>query len=568
MSRAIRARAVLLTGLVLAGLVGCVGIPTSGPVGTGDVVVDEPGVAIQLPADPVADADPGEIVRGFLLAGAAGLADDFVVARKFLQPSAAAGWDPRARVVLYPDQSAGPLVAEEQDGGTVTVTVPVAATVDDGGRYTEAAPGALPEELTFTLRRDRTDQWRIVELEDGVVMGASAFAGLFRRVPVYFATQDRTHLVPDVRWFPNEDATTLAVSALLWGPSPWLRDAVTTGAPDGARLLTASVPVTDTGVARVDLEEVPSLPGQADRNLLQAQLRATLDRVPINDVEVTVAGLPWAESSVPVLQRDPAPGDGPFVLADDALAVLDQDGIQPVDDLPSLEGLDARSPAIGPQDPTLRVVLAGPSTLVLLPVGAAEPVELVSGTDLVAPSIDRFGWVWTGEKVSAGSLTVVSEQGDVLEVDAGWLQGRTIRSLRVARDGARVAIVSVGPSPADVAIDVAAVVRDEDGAPRLIGAEPISVGGAMTDATELAWVDEVTLAVLGLSGDVDLPAVHLVPVGGPTRALTLIQETAGLAAGRTERALYVVDEEGGLLVRQGTQWRLVAEGVRDPVFPG
>lgn len=567
MTRLGRVRLTGLTGLVLVALVGCVGIPTSGPVGTGGVVVDEPGVAIQLPADPVIDADPAEIVRGFLLAGAAGLADDFVVARKFLQPAASADWDPRAGVVLYPEQSVGPVV-EEQPGGAVVVTVPVAATVDDAGRYTEAAQGALPEELTFTLRRDRANQWRIVELEDGVVMGASSFAGLFRRVPVYFATRDRTHLVPDVRWFPAADATTLAVSALLWGPSPWLRDAVTSGAPDGARLLTESVPVTDEGVAQVDLEEVPSLPGQADRNLLQAQLRATLDRVPVNDVDVTVAGLPWSESSVPVLQRDPAPGDGPYVLTEDALAVLDQDGVQLLDDAPSLEGLEARSPAVGPEDATLRVVLAGRGRLMLLPVDAPEPVELFAGTDLIAPSIDRFGWVWTGEKVSAGRLTAVSAIGETLDVDAGWLQGRTIRSLRVARDGARVAIISVGPSPADVVIDVAAVVRDEDGSPRLIGAEPIAVGAAMRDATELAWVDEVTLAVLGLSGDLVVPAVHLVPIGGPTRALTLIQGTTGLAAGRTERALYIVDTEGVLLVRQGNQWRPVADGVRDPVFPG
>lgn len=547
-------------------LAGCVTIPTSGPIRTGDVVsTEQPGVPLQLPSDPVVDAEPAELVRGFLLAGAAGLADEFVVARKFLTARASDEWDPRARVTVYPQRGSGPEVAPQEDG-SVVVTVPVEATVDEAGRYTEAAPGSLDTELVFELARDTSGQWRISALPDGVLMDAGNFEVLYRAVPVYFASQDRSHLVPDLRWFATAKTPTLAVSALLWGSSPWLRDAVVSGAPEGARLSTETVTISESGVAQVDLAEIPTLPEQADRNLLQAQLTETLGRFPVSGVEVTVGGLPWRETSVPVLQRDVAPGSGPYLLVGDALAVLRDGAVEPVEDAASLAGLDASHPAIG-FDETVRVVVSGGGRLLLLPVGGAAPVQLLAGTALVPPSVDRHGWVWTGEQTSAGSVVAVDATGDAAVLEAPWLDGRTVRSLRVSRDGARVAVVSAGASPTDVEITVASVARDEDGRPTLVAAEPLAVGGAVLDAIEVAWVDEVTLAVLGTSQEFGVPTTHLVPVGGPTEPLTLL-EGRGIAAGRGRQAIYVVDDAGMLLVRQGNQWKTVAEGVRDPVFPG
>ncbi|MBX9247028.1 GerMN domain-containing protein [Actinotalea ferrariae] len=563
---AARAAVALVVTAAMLALAGCVSIPTSGPIRTGDVVsTEQPGVPLQLPSDPVVDAEPAELVRGFLLAGAAGLADEFVVARKFLTARASDEWDPRAHVTVYPQRSSGPQV-EPQEDGTVVVTVPVEATVDEAGRYAEAAPGALDTELVFELARDTSGQWRISALPDGVLMDAGNFEVSYRAVPVYFASQDRTHLVPDLRWFATAKTPTLAASALLWGPSPWLRDAVVSGAPEGARLSTETVTVSEDGVARVDLAEIPTLPEQVDRNLLHAQLTETLRRIPVTGVEVTVGGLPWRETSVPVLQRDVAPTSGPYMLVGDTLSVLRDGVVEPLEDVADLTGLDPRHPAIGP-DESIRVVLSGTGRLLLLPPGGGAPQQLLTGATLVPPSVDRHGWVWTGERASDGTLLAVDAAGDVAPVDAPWLEGRTVRSLRVSRDGARIAVVSAGTAATDVEITVTSVVRDEDGRPTLASPEPLAVGGAIQDALEVAWVDEVTLAVLGTSAELGVPTTHVVPVGGPTVALTLL-EGRGIAAGRGRQAIYVVDEAGTLLARQGNQWKNVADGVRDPVFPG
>ncbi len=119
------------------------------------------------------------------------------------------------------------------------------------------------------------------------------------------------------------------------------------------------------------------------------------------------------------------------------------------------------------------------------------------------------------------------------------------------------------------AIDVATILRDTTGTgrPQRLGSS-FQVGFSMTDASQVEWMDESTLAVLGLSGSLVAPTLHLVPVGGQTSALPLVDGTVSIAAGRGDRALYLVDTDGTLLWRQGAAWTDVAVGVQDPVFPG
>lgn len=556
-----RRRPVLLL-LLVALLTGCMAIPTSGPIGTGEDVPVEEGSAIPLANEPEPDAGPEQIVSGFLSAGAPGLSDEFTVAREFLTLGAARDWDPRQRVVVY--DGGGPEITRRDDG-TVRVSVPVTATVDDGGRYSEAVPGS-DVELVFELQRDGAGQWRISALEDGILMSAPTFETLYRRTALYFASQDREELVPDVRWFPTRNIATVAVAQLLAGPSAWLRDAVVTGAPEGTRLATNAVTITDRA-ATVDLTPDVRQADAADRGLLLAQLEAVLSRLPgtlVTEVEVLVSGVAWAEPEVPELDRDPQPASGPWVLAGDRLAVVDRGEVVPAEDTAPLTGLDARSPALSLDEQT-RVVLDGTTRLLRLPTDGSAPVVLLTGDDLVAPSVDRHGWVWSGERDAQGTVTAV--RGDVVvPVAVEWLEGRRVHSLRIARDGTRAVLVSEGADQ-QVTVDVLGVTRDDDGAPQRLG-RPLRIGAVLRDASEAAWVDEGTVAVLGTSRDLSVPAMHLVPLGGPSQPLSIVDGTVGIAAGRGDRSLYLAVDDGVLYTRQNMSWFRVAEDVRDPVFPG
>lgn len=551
-----------LLALALAALLaGCVGIPTSGPIGTGEAVPAEAGAAIPLANDPEPDASPVELVSGFLRAVDAGLYDEFAVARKFLSRNASTEWDPRARVVVY--QGRGPEITMQSDGAVV-VSVPVAATVDSAGHFVEAAPSAR-EEVAFELRRDGAGQWRISQLDDGVLISSPTFEQLYRQTPVYFASADRTHLVPDVRWFPTRNQATSAVEALLSGPSEWLRDAVVTGAPEGVRLTTASVPVTD-GVAQVDVSAQAQLASGADRELLLAQLGATLERLPgvlVDEVRLLIGGVAVETAGVAQLVRDPVPAEGPYVLSEGRLALLEQGAIRPLEDAAPV-GPTATSPAVG-ADGTTRVVRDGTSAILLLPTDGAPPQEIARGSALVAPSVDRFGWVWTGERSPDAALRAVRPGGADVRVPVEWLEGRTLQSVRVSRDGSRVAVLSSGAE--GVALDVAAVVREPDGTPGMVGPST-RLAPALQEASEVAWVDEATLAVLGRTQAQSAATMHVVAVGGRSVALPLVDGAVGIAAGRGDRALYVRTSDGTLHLRQNQSWAVVADDVQGVAFPG
>jgi hypothetical protein len=118
-----------------------------------------------------------------------------------------------------------------------------------------------------------------------------------------------------------------------------------------------------------------------------------------------------------------------------------------------------------------------------------------------------------------------------------------------------------------VSVDVAGVVRDDSGTPQRLG-DRLRVGARLIDATDVTWVDETTLGVLGTSGTMTGPTVHLVTVGGATRALPSLESAVAVAAGRGERAVFVASASGELYTLRGTSWVAVATGVGSPAFPG
>lgn len=551
----------LLAALAILVLAGCAGFPTAGPVGAGARAVDEAGTVFPLGSSPASGAGPRTIVQGFLAAGAAGPGDNYALARQYLAGAARSSWQPTAGVVVY--STAGTLDFTQVTKTQVSVALPVVATLDADGRYTEAPPGAR-QDAVFDLLRNPSGQWRISGLDDGVLLSETIFSTVYRATPLYFLTPSRDMLVPEVRWFPQRNAATYAVQALLAGPSPWLRDAVTTAFPDGTRLAVESVPVSSEGNATVDLTTAVASANTADRALLKAQLAQVLQLPKIRSVTVTIAGLPMVQPAAATLTRDPSPSGGLQVLSDARLLRLTGTALAPVDAVGALAGLDPHSPACG-ADGAVQVVLSGPDRIVLAPTASKPAVPILAGSALLAPSVDRLGWVWSGSSLGTGPMYAVRADGTAVVVGSDWLEGRVVRSVRVSRDGTRIAVVSTGPD--GLTLDVAGIVRDDSGTPQRLG-DRLRVGARLTGATRVVWVDEATLAVLGTSGTMTSPTMHLVPVTGRTRALPTLEGATSIAAGKGERALYLGSADGVLHTLQGTSWVTVATNVADPAFPG
>ncbi|PFG37631.1 sporulation and spore germination protein [Flavimobilis soli] len=584
------ARGAVAAATALAALAGCASIPTEGPVAQGDVVLTENDALFLQVYGPTADATPEQIVRGFLSAQAAGVNEAFATAREFLTEGARQEWDPYGQVTVYSGDlgltmASAPSADGVADGAGPSTEQPapdlaavdqvvlsgpanIAGVVDVAGQYVEASKDAR-QDVSFVLAKDAAGQWRIDEVADGVLVSQPNFASVYRSTPVYFLSPDLTTLVPELRWFPQRNIATNAVRALLAGPSEWMRDAVVSGAPAGTALSVEAVAIDAAGTASVDLTGPVLAADEDQRALLSAQLEATLQRISgVSDVALTVGGAALTVKPHSDLERDPAP-DGPALgVQAGTLVSLDGRQLSPVVGMPSLAALDPTALAVRGDVVVARL---GEERLVRLST-AGEATDLLAEPGLVAPSVDRFGWVWTGSEDRDGTLTAVrASDGTRMDLVVDWLAGQEVRRVKVSRDGARVAVLSAGPEGTQV--EVAGIVRDASGSPQRLNA-PVPVGGSLASASDAAWVDEVTVAILGDRADGEAPGaattVALAPVGGQTETLQPVEAAAGVAAGRGKRAVYVRTEGGDLFTRSttGTNWSLVTTGVDLFTFPG
>jgi hypothetical protein len=303
-----------------------------------------------------------------------------------------------------------------------------------------------------------------------------------------------------------------------------------------------------------------------DRAVLVAQLGASLGNPSPREVQITVEGVPLAAVDETTARPATTPND-PVVLAGDQVTSIVGRSTQPVETVAPLTGLQPTALAFtGSSSDATFVVRDGSRRLVTAPTADTEPVLLMDGENLLAPSVDRFGLVWSGPQEQPGSLRVADLEGTVSEVAAPWLDGRTVMSLRVAPDGARIAVVSA--TGTGLQVHVAGILRDEDGLPTELS-EPVRVGQPIVAATQVVWVDRTTLGVLGRSIGDTAPLVHLVPVGGPTSKASPLEGAVSLASGTGIGTMLLGTSDGSLYAAGSSSlWTRVATEVRLPTYPG
>jgi hypothetical protein len=571
-----RRRTVRVAGLLAVGtlaLAACARIPTSGSVQQGaDLPIAEPNSVQLIAAGPQQDSPPTQIVEDYLTAGSAGLTTtglDFKVARTYLYGDAETKWNPLAGATVIDGMK-----LDQPSDTQVTVQATVVAKVDSDGVYSETAPGAA-ETLTFGLIQDTSKQWRIKDAPPGLILTSRQFSDLYRRVSLYFLTPDENWLVPDPRYYPAVNLATSAVKGLLAGPAPYLRDAVATEVPAGIALTPESVTVQG-GQAEVDLAPVTAVQG-ASRDLLVTQIERTL----LGQVPQVTSVVVRAGQAGPQLQGDTQLttigltdlAGGPEMIATDQsgaahlVSLGTGDQVTPVPGVGALTGLDARSPARS-ENGQVRALLTGPGQLSSPPVGDQPPKALLQTPARVAPSVDRFGWIWTATGAAAAGTVSATDGHNPVDLSPKWLAGRTVTGLRVSRDGTRLAVISSGSD--GVSIDVAGIVRDSAGGPSQLSDQTLRVGAAaaLTTANSLVWFDDTTLAVLSPQAGSATPSE--VPLGDHSRALPDVANGVSLAGGRTERSLLVATTDGHLFRYGGVTWTPVPGigGVSDPSYPG
>jgi len=397
------------------------------------------------------------------------------------------------------------------------------------------------------------------------MLPAAFFGQAFHPTTLYFPTPDLAWWVPDMRWFPRQTWRTDATSEILAGPPEWLQDSTTTVIPEGTALAIDAVTVTDDGTIDVSLTSTISQASSQQRSLAAAQLQATLAEGDGRTVVLSDRNTPLTTAETDTISTPRTTGEALALTGGRVVRVVGRELREPDESIP-LAGLDPTAIASGPgAEP---VVVRDGAARIVRGTGDGTPDVLLSGSKLVAPSVDRFEAVWSAQ---GSQLLVALASGGVRTIDVDWLSSRTIQSVRVSPEGARVAIVSSGPSGR--LVHVAGVVRDAENVPTSLSA-PVQVGASVRQVTQAAWQDETALAVIGREADGD-DAIFLAGVGGLaglgglSRAQPGVADPRWVTASVGTGAMLTLDTDGTLYSRQSSAlWTMVSDDVDLVAFPG
>ncbi|HEY0260399.1 MAG TPA: LpqB family beta-propeller domain-containing protein [Lacisediminihabitans sp.] len=541
--------AVLTVGLLSA----CVSVPTAGTVNQGLAITGDSGnTSFEYnPDGPVAGATQQSILKGFVAAFTSSTGG-YAVARQFLAKDFAAKWDPRQSVQV---RSGAPRLTQ-LDPSTVQYSFSTIASVDSTGVYRE---GSQSIALTFSFVQEHK-QWRISAVPDGIVLTDQIFQRVFAPHALYFLDSGNQHLIPDLRWFPSgTSAATRIVTALLAGPPDWLKGVAFSKFPDGTQLSEdGSIVTVDSGVAKVDLNKEASAGtvDLRDQEYMKLQLSESLSSVSnISSVQISVAGTPLV---IPDLGTDTPQSDNKV----DSLALVlrkSEFGYYATTNnrIAPLSGISSKVVALDPQAATLSsdgdtVALKGTGGVAVVRRAAAAAV-VDTRDNLIAPSLDEYGYVWSVPTDDPNAIRAFDSAGVGHDVKPSLPSDAHIVSLEVSRDGARVTILlstSTGPR-----LLVAGILRDPDQKQ-----VPLSLGTPVVDvpldegiAIGTTWVDDVTVATLTTAdGQSD---VQLFTVGGQRSSLGTLKPAREIVGGNGQEGLRVLGNDSAIWTYGGSSWQ-------------
>ncbi|GHE52344.1 LpqB family beta-propeller domain-containing protein [Streptomyces capitiformicae] len=597
--RPVRTTTYIGLGAVL--LAGCASMPDSGNMRDVQSTPRQDTQVRVFALPPGEDARPQEIVQGFLEALTS---DDrnYETARKYLTGNALKTWDPQAStMVLAEAPTPYTQVTGSQPDGTeyrYELTGNKVARVDEQHAYTPVG-GEYRETVHLTKVKD-TQQWRIDELPQGVVLGRSDFERNYKSINKYYFTSAAQSGEPGTVADPvyvrsQADPVTQVVRDLLKGPTRWLNWVARTSFPSGTALKKGTTTLTpdDQNKLIVPLNEKADRVSDGRCTEMAAQLLFTLqDYMPTGVDEVELQGSTGAQLCV--LREGQADIIASHGFGKSAEYQYFIDGEHKLVRLPERDAVSTPTPvpgALGEGDKQLRSaavsrgeeraagVSADGSELYVAPLTMGgtigDPVLRSVGATakdrLTTPSWDGRGDLWVADRDPRKPRLLVLEDGmgEPLEVRTPGLDGR-IEAVRVAADGVRVALIVEKDSERSLFIGRIERDADADGTTVSI-VELRSVTQDLEDVSAMSWAGDSRLVVVGREPG-GVQQMRYVQVDGSTlpgpapSALTGVEE---IAASEDESQPLVAHSADGIVrLSPGAQWQTVIKEGTAPVYPG
>ncbi|MDP9997562.1 LpqB family beta-propeller domain-containing protein [Pseudarthrobacter sulfonivorans] len=562
----LKAVVLLMVALLLAS---CARIPTSGPVGKSDQGSDgNSNAPVFFPAAPQQGATPENIIDYFYRAGT-GYEGDYAVAREYLTQAAAVAWKPDQRALVYRDAK----VVSTGVENVYNYQLDVAYTVDVDGIATQSPEGTI-ENIPATVTQV-DGEWRISAIPDGTAIPEETFKVIYGAYPIYFYDPSFTYAVPDVRWFIRNKTVKAMTSALLAGPAPYLRGAVVSAFPSGIKLARESVPVV-SGAAQVELTAKELTEASAeDRLRMQTQLSLTFRSQPdVVNVELRAnQDLVRVEDNGSVLPpvRDKNVPSREIAVSGNELVRYENNRVSPLPDMQPVSSLGPRYPAESPVSQTVAFLNETRTTLYSMVPG--QPARaLTTRSTITHPSFSLHDWVWAAGPGATGGTEVVAFRPagvadgatvPTVTLTPAWLAGRTVKDLRISREGVRALVIS--EQNGQTKVQVAGIIRNADGTPRELTA-PITLVTA-SDPDQGVWVNDTTVAVMKGSATANVVPELLSLTSGQPQQLAPWPGLVWLSAGNGAEEIYGQSAEG-IFQRLGNGWSPQLKGPIDPSFPG
>ncbi|GGQ64843.1 LpqB family beta-propeller domain-containing protein [Couchioplanes azureus] len=467
--------------------------------------------------------DTAELVKYYLEAAAGDPDGALARVKSFLSPSAAATFKASSeiRVVRLIDN---PLVNPGSD--KVTVNARTVGVLGHNG-VLDPVPdkGVTPYPLTVKSIADQAGFF-VTEAPQVLLLSDTALNNYFERRPIYFWNQDRTSLVPDVRYLPkdmpSEQEPQQIIKWLIEGPARWLSDAVEP-LPDGTALL-GNVPAVSNDKLQITLSaqsvppDQPKALDQLRRQLmwsLRPNLPGVLELKIGNQEQNDYDGNDYLTSNPTYRLPDPPER---FVIfngqirrmsrspgATDAIPVIRPGANRNVKAAAIAHGVTP-----GPGNWRYAALVTADKKRQVLRVGGApmgeqtdlRPVQLPGG------STGQPVWAISSDEPKTGAIGLITVGGKLHSFSA---DGSQIRRVAVPGADGWISAVAVAPDGRRIALAVGgvlylAVLNTGADGPQLSTPSQVQVP-ALESVSAVDWGTESSLIVAGKRADKDRVAI-------------------------------------------------------------
>ncbi len=591
---------------------GCATMPDSGDVqpvkgvNQGDSQVRVYAVA------PRENADPDEIVDGFLEAMTS---DDpgFATARKYLTKQAARTWKPEESITVLttaPDRDQADRNADpEEQGRAYPLSGRKIATVDARHAYQPISPAKYLTSIHVVQQptaNGKGKEWRIDGLPPGLVLGEADFLRNYRSVNKYYFASGEDWVVADPVYIRQRqdpvtrmDPVTQTVKALLEGPTNWLKPAVDSRFPSGTELQKGVTTLTtdDQSTLKVPLNRKADRVGAEACRRMAAQLLFTLGdltSVRVEQVELqdsndrTLCRLGKGQAADFAAVRNTDREEHPYFVDEHhklmMLVVGGKEANAPVE-VPGPLGKgttplqsvavdrgETRAAGVGQTGRELfvsSITTEEDASPALLSSKGAKPADRLS-----APSWDGRGDLWVADRDPAAPQLwmVPGGTGDPVKVRTPWLQDDArIESLRVSADGVRIALVVTRGG--DTTLQIGRVQRQTTGDEPVVSVLDLQPAAPrMESVTAVSWAGPSRLVVVGKEAGGVQQIRYLQTDGSTSASLVLpgLNGVTSVAAPHVDNVPLVADsgDDGVVRLAPGTNWQPVVKTGTSPVYPG